>query len=82
MHTHIHTDVQIESSTTGQPKPSRASPTVLDESTGVPSSAAAATGGGDNPYDYVEWKANTKHESAAQSEEIELSTNAAYGTVQ
>ena len=64
---------------TNQPQSSE-SATVLHESTCVPSSAA--TGGEDNPYDYVEWKANTKHESAAQSEEIELSTNAAYGTVQ
>ena len=62
---------------TDQPKSSGASPTVLDESTGVPSSA-----GEDNPYDYVEWKTNTKHESTVQSEEIELSTNPAYGTVQ
>ena len=53
--------------------------TVLDESTGVPSSAATA--GKDNPYDYVEWKASTKHESAALCEEIGLSTNLAYGRV-
>ena len=52
----------------------------MDESTGVPSSAA--TGGEDNVYDYVEWKTGTKHESATQSEEIELSTNVAYGKVQ
>ena len=53
---------------------------LCDENTAQPSSATGA--GDDNTYDYVEWKAATKHESAAQSEEIELSTNAAYGRVQ
>ena len=56
------------------------SATPCDENAGEHSPVTIA--GEDNVYDYVEWKASTENESAAQREDIELSTNAAYGRVQ
>ena len=52
------------------------SATVTHLFNGVPSSATTAE---EDVYDDVELKSNTKNDSAAQHEEIELSTNAAYG---
>ena len=49
------------------------SATVLDKNTGDLLSAST-TG------EVVKLRTNTKHESAAQCEEIQLSTNPAYGT--
>ena len=66
---------------TVQPKSPDASATVTELFTGVPSSTTTA---GEDMYDDVELKTNTENEPAAraQCEEIELSTNAAYGKVQ
>ena len=56
-----------------------ASAALSEENTAEPSSGTTAGDG--TIYDYVDWKTTTKDESAAQNEEIELSTNAAYGRV-
>ena len=56
---------------TVQPKAPDTSATVTDLFTEVPSSATTA---GEDMYDDVELKTNTENESAAQHEEIELST--------
>lgn len=50
------------------------------ENTEMPLSAA--TTGEDNMYEHMELRPTNAQESAAQYEEIELCTNAAYGRVQ
>ena len=58
------------------------SATVIDENTGELEPSSATTTGKDHIYDCVELRTNNEHEPAAQCEEIQLSTNPAYGTIQ
>ena len=73
--TYVHAD----STRTAQLKPSGVS-TPLRENTALPSSATAAED--DNMYEHItELRPITEQGPTAQNEEIELSSNVAYGKV-